>query len=108
MENPAIIKIGGIMYIFTTPFPEGSLQGLIPPTRIFSGKVDVHMAKSNSYFAYTLILPSLLSEHYTTTKEMEAELDLALDYIWTELVLRGLANGPRPDVIDGDPSKMLP
>lgn len=101
--SPKIIKIS-VMYIFTMPFPPGSVGDLIPPEKIFSGEIEVYYC-GNDYFTYTI--ETSLRSGPRTDEEREQEIDKALDHIWEELVTRELVTGDRPPVIAGNPLDML-
>lgn len=67
------------------------------------GSADLVFFKDRSYFGL-LIFP--LWE--LTAEEREQFIRDVLEHLWRGLVGFGLASGELPEIVDGDPHKMLP
>lgn len=99
-DDPKIIKLG-CLYIFTTPFVPDAVADIRPPTRLFSGNVEIF--GDDEYFVVGL------RSHWWFDETLRlSELRVALEHVWNALVCRGVATGAIPDPIDGNPLDMLP
>lgn len=88
------------MYIFTTPVPPGRLTELIPSEFVYDADISAgYVADQHTYF-----IVHLSTDGVDTGEKQVVD---ALSHVWHTLVARGVATGPMPDPIEGNPLDMI-